>query len=98
MADTFSDFLSEHRDEHQTAFNRWCLVLGDLLQVIGAGLATRGHRRKGGTVAAVGYGVVILGHVRERNLPRSFETARLHPMWTIRADAAVARDLLTKRR
>ena len=98
MTDSFSEFLSEHRGEHRTSFNRGCLVVGNALQIAGLCLSLRGGWRKGGTLAAVGYGVVIAGHLREGNLPRAFETARMHPVWTLRADAAIARDMLANRR
>jgi hypothetical protein len=41
MADSFSEFLADHRAEHRSAFNRWCLTVGDGLQVIGALSAMR---------------------------------------------------------
>ena len=96
MADSFSEFLAEHRGEHRTAFNRWCLIAGDSLQVAGALAAVRGHWKSGGVMVAAGFGAVMAGHVRDRNLPTSFQTARRHPMWNIRGDIAIARDVLTR--
>jgi hypothetical protein len=71
MTDSFAEFLAEHRAEHRSAFNRWCLAVGD--------------------------GVVTARHVVDGNLPKSIETTRLHPLWNIRGDIAIARDLLTHR-
>jgi hypothetical protein len=97
MADSFSEFLAEHRAEHRSAFNRWCLTLGDGLQVIGALSAMRGRWRRGGLMLVVGLGVVTAGHLRDGNFPKSIETTRLHPIWNVRGDIAIARDLLTHR-
>jgi hypothetical protein len=35
MTEGYSEFLAEHRAEHGSAFNRWCLVVGDFLQISG---------------------------------------------------------------
>ena len=43
VADTFSEFLDDHRAEHRSAFNRWCLVAGDSLQIIGLLSVLRGR-------------------------------------------------------
>jgi hypothetical protein len=48
-------------------------------------------------MVVVGLGVVTAGHVRDGNFPKSVETTRLHPLWNIRGDIAIAQDLLTHR-
>jgi hypothetical protein len=95
MVDSFPEFLAEHRGEHRTTFNRWYLIAGDTLQLTGVIAAIRRHWRRGGVMVAAGYAVVIAGHIRDGNLPKSFQTARLHPLWTIRGDMAIARDVVT---
>jgi hypothetical protein len=72
-------------------------LVGDVLQVIGALSVLRGHWRGGGLTVAVGLGVATAGHVRDGNVTKSFETARLHPLWNVRGDIAIVRDLLAHR-
>jgi len=35
--------------------------------------------------------------VRDGNVAKSLETVRLHPLWNIRGDIAIARDMLARR-
>ena len=97
MAETYSEFLAEHRAEHRSAFNRWTLVVGDAMQLLGALALLARRRRFGLTMLTLGLGVTAAGHVRDGNLPKSLETARTHPIWNIRGDLAIARDALTGR-
>jgi hypothetical protein len=97
VADAFSEFLDDHRAEHHSAFNRWCLVAGDSLQIIGLLSVLRGHWRGGALLAAVGLSVATTGHLRDGNVAKSLETARLHPLWNIRGDIAIARGMLARR-
>jgi hypothetical protein len=94
MKDGFSDFLAEHRVEHRSALNRWCLVVGDSLQIVGALTGLRGRWKVGVTMTVAGLAVAVMGHVRDGNVPKSLETARRHPLWTLRGDLAIARDML----
>lgn len=96
MADSYSEFLADHRAEHRGAFNRRCLLVGDTLQAIGALVFLRGHWRAGGLTVAVGLGVVTAGHLRDGNVPKSLETTRLHPLWNVRGDIAIARDVVAE--
>ena len=48
-------------------------------------------------LTAVGLGVATTGHVRDGNVAKSLETVRLHPLWNIRGDFAIARDMLARR-
>ena len=95
--ESYDEFLAAHRAEHRSAFNRWCLILGDSLQLIGVLLALRGRWKSGGLTALLGLGVATSGHVRDGNVPKSLETARVHPIWNIRADIAIAGDQLRGR-
>jgi hypothetical protein len=97
VTDGFSEFLSDHRAEHRSAFNRWCLVAGDSLQLIGLLSVLRGRWRRGALLAAVGLGVATAGHARDGNVGKSLETVRLHPLWNVRGDFAIARDMLGRR-
>jgi hypothetical protein len=98
VADAFSEFLDDHRAEHRSAFNQWCLVFGDSLQIIGVLSVLRGRWRGGALLTAVGLGIATTGHVRDGNVAKSLETVRLHPLWNIRGDIAIARDILARRR
>jgi hypothetical protein len=97
VVDTFSEFLEDHRAEHRSAFNRWCLVVGDSLQLIGLLSVLRAHWRGGALLTAVGLSVAATGHMRDGNVAKSLETARLHPLWNIRGDIAIGMDMLARR-
>jgi hypothetical protein len=97
MTDGFSEFVAEHRAEHRSAFNRWCLIVGDALQVVGALAGIRGRWKVGLPMVAAGLAVATAGHVRDRNVEKSFEMVRRHPIWNLRGDLAIARDMLTSR-
>jgi hypothetical protein len=97
MAESFSDFLAEHKAEHRSSFNRSCLIVGDVLQVAGMLTAARGRWKRGAMTMAVGFGVVISGHIRDGNVPKSLETSRAHPLWNVRGDVAIARETLLGR-
>ncbi len=92
--DRIEDFLDEHLAEHQSAFNRWCVVLGDTLEILGLAAMITGHRRRGAAILATGYALVIGGHIPERNVGRAFQMASAHPIWTVRGDLLVAKELL----
>jgi hypothetical protein len=48
-------------------------------------------------MVGVGLGVNAAGHVHDGNFPKALETSGLHPLWTVRGDLAIARDVLTHR-
>ena len=48
-------------------------------------------------MAAFGLGVATTGHAVDGNVGKSLETVRLHPLWNIRGDIAIARDMLARR-
>jgi hypothetical protein len=94
MTEGYSEFLAEHRAEHGSAFNRWCLVVGDFLQIAGVLAGVRGRWKPGLTMTAAGLAVVVAGHARDGNVPKSLDTARRHPIWNVRGDLAIAKDML----
>src|SRR6478735_3905623 len=69
MAETYSEFLAEHRAEHRSAFNRGTLVVGDAMQLLGAVSLLARRRRFGLTMLTLGLGITAAGHVRDGNLP-----------------------------
>jgi len=97
MNASFSEFLAEHRAEHRSTFNRWCLIVGDSLQIGGVLAGFRGRWKTGLTMTVAGLAVAVAGHARDGNVPKSLETARLHPVWNVRGDLAIAKDMLTSR-
>jgi len=95
VTDGFSEFLAEHRAEHRSAFNRWCLVVGDSLQIAGAFAGIRGRWKVGLPMVAAGLAVAMAGHIRDGNVAKSFDVVRRHPVWNLRGDLAIAREVLT---
>jgi hypothetical protein len=95
MRESYAEFLAGHKAEHRSIFNRWCLVAGDALQMVGVLAALRARWRPAAVVFTIGLGVAIAGHVRDGDVPKSFDTVQRHPLWNIRGDLAIARDLLT---
>ena len=95
MRESYAEFLADHKAEHRSAFNRWCLVAGDAIQLAGVVAALRARWRGAAVMFAIGVGVAIAGHVRDGNVPKSFDTLQRHPLWNIRGDLAIAKDVLT---
>jgi hypothetical protein len=96
MHQSYAEFLADHRAEHRSNFNRWCLVVGDVLQIAGVLAALRARWRRAAIVFAVGLGVATAGHVRDGNVPKSFDTVQRHPLRNLRGDLAIAKDVLTR--
>jgi hypothetical protein len=86
---SYDEFAAEHRAEHLNPFNRWCAVVENSLAIVGVVAMLSGRRKAG--LALVGSGSAIggLGHVVEGNLPRALHDLA-HPIWSVRADFAVA--------
>jgi hypothetical protein len=91
MGASYTEFAAQHRAEHLTPFNRWCAVIGNYLALPTAVAALLGRPKI--AAALFGLGTVILGagHVVEGNLARSLGDLARHPIWSVRADFAVAR-------
>ena len=96
MHQSYAEFLADHKAEHRSDFNRWCLVVGDALQIAGVLAAFRARwRRAAAIIVAIGLGVTTAGHLRDGNVPKSFDTVQRHPLWNLRGDLAIAKDVLT---
>ena len=96
MCESYAEFLADHRAEHRSAFNQWCLVAGDAIQIAGVVAALRARWRPAAVFLAIGFAVAVAGHVRDGNVPKSFDTAQRHPLWNIRGDLAIAKDVFTR--
>ena len=94
MIASYREFIAEHGAEHLHPFNRWCAAVGNPLSVVGPVLMLLGRRKSGAALAALGLAVVISGHVAEGNLPRNIRVFFRHPIWSLRADFAVARETI----
>jgi hypothetical protein len=91
------EFQAEHRAEHQSAFNRWCVAVGNPVIILGTAALVMRHWRSGAALAAAGAAVTAVGHVAEGNLPRALRDLARHPLWSVRADLDLARDVLVGR-
>lgn len=94
MVATYDEFAAGHRAQHLKPFNRWCAVVGNPLSVVGGASMLLGHRRSGAALAGSGLAILGAGHVAEGNLPRSLRDLARHPIWSVRADFALARDTI----
>ena len=94
MISSYREFLAEHGAEHLNPVNRWCAVVGNPLWVVGSVLMPLGRRRSGAALAASGLAIVIAGHVVEGNLLRNVRIFYRHPIWSLRADFAGARETI----
>src|SRR5947208_1352791 len=97
MFTSFDDFEAHHHDEHLTAFNRGCVVVGNALAILSV-VPLLSRRLKGATTAFLaGVAITGVGHAAEGNLlPATRDLAR-HPIWSVRADVALARDIVLRR-
>ena len=96
MPESYAEFLADHRAEHRSAFNRWCLVAGDAIQIAGVLAALRARWKPAAVLFAIGVGVAVAGHARDGNVPKSLDTVQRHPLWNMRGDLAIAKDMLTR--
>ena len=64
----YAQFLADHKAEHRSDFNRWCLVVGDALQIAGVIAALRARWSGAAMLFAIGLGVATAGHLREGNV------------------------------
>jgi hypothetical protein len=90
MVGSYEEFAAGHRTQHVTPFNRWCAVFGNSMVPIAAITALTGRPKAGGTVFALANTILIAGHIKEGNAPRSVRDLLQHPMWSVRADVALA--------
>jgi hypothetical protein len=91
MVASYSEFAAEHQAEHLTPFNRWCAVIGNYLTIPSAVAALLGRPKTAAALFGLAAVVLGAGHVVEGNFPRSIRDLARHPIWSVRADFAVAR-------
>jgi hypothetical protein len=91
MVATYGEFAAEHRAEHLKPFNRWCAVVENCLAGTGAVAMLLGRRKAGFALIGSGSAIGGVGHIVEGNLPRALRDTARHPIWSVRADFAVAR-------
>ena len=94
----YAQFLADHKAEHRSDFNRWCLVVGDAPQIAGVIAALRARWSGAAMLFAIGLGVATAGHLREGNVAKSFDTVQRHPLWNLRGDLEIAKDVLARHR
>jgi hypothetical protein len=90
MGVSYEEFAALHRTQHVTPFNRWCAVVGNSLVPVAAVTALTGRLKVGAIIFALANATVTAGHVFEGNLPRNVRDFVEHPIWSVRADVAVA--------
>jgi len=90
MGVSYEEFAAQHRTQHVTPFNRWCAVVGNSLVPVAVVTALTGRSKAGATIFALANATVVAGHIAEGNFPRSARDLIQHPIWSVRADVAVA--------
>jgi hypothetical protein len=91
MVASYQEFAAEHRGEHLTPINRWCAVIGNYSTVPAAVALVLGRPRVAAAIFGLGSTILAAGHLAEGNLPRSVSMLATHPIWSVRADFAVAK-------
>jgi hypothetical protein len=87
-------FAAQHRTQHLEPFNRLCAVVGNSLAPVAAVTALTAHRRAGATVFALANSTLFARHAVEGNIPCAVRDLFRHPLWSVRADVAVAGAML----
>jgi len=90
MVASYQEFAAEHRGEHLTPVNRWCAVVGNYSTIPSAIALLSGRPRAAAGIFALGNAILVAGHIAEGNLPRSARDLARHPIWSVRADFALA--------
>jgi len=90
MVASYQEFAAEHRGEHLTPVNRWCAVVGNYSTIPSAIALLSGRPRRAAGIFAFGTAILLAGHIAEGNLPRSVRDVARHPIWSTRADFALA--------
>lgn len=83
-------FVAEARAQHTSAFNRWSAVAGNYLNVIAIVAILFGRRRAAPASAAPSFVALTIGHVVVGNTTWSGRALVRDPIWTYRADFAIA--------
>jgi hypothetical protein len=90
VAASYEEFVAKHRDEHRSAFIRWATVIGNYSNIPTAIWLLAGRRRRAATSFAFGTAALVIGHSVEGNLARAGRDLARHPIWSVRADVALA--------
>lgn len=90
---SFEEFQAEHRADHQSAFNRWCAAVGNPVYLVGVAALLMRRWRTGAALFIGGTGLTAV----EGNLPSANRALARHPIWAVRADVILARDILVGR-
>jgi len=98
MGSSFDEFQAEHRGEHLTAFNRWCVAVDNAVIILSTVPLMSRRWRSGTTAILVGGAITAVGHIAEGNLPRDLRDLARHPIWSVRADVGLAREVIVGRR
>jgi hypothetical protein len=97
VADSFDDFRDAHHAEHQTAFNRGCVAVGNAVILLSTVPLLARRWRSSAAAFLAGTAITVVGHVAEGNLPRAARDLAQHPIWSVRADVGLARDVILRR-
>jgi hypothetical protein len=90
VAASFEEFAAEHRAEHASSFIQWSTVIGNYSNIPTAIALLLGRRRAALSIFLVGTAALVIGHIFEGNLVRAGRDLVRHPIWSVRADVAVA--------
>jgi hypothetical protein len=92
MVASYEEFATQHRADHLVPFNRWCAVVANYGVPVAALVAIFGRPKAGAVLFALANAALIAGHVVEGNLPRNAGYFVRYPIWSVRADVAVANE------
>jgi hypothetical protein len=90
MVASYGEFAAEHRTQHLTAFNRWCAVVGNSLVPVVIVAALTGRAKAAAAIFVLANATLVTGHIVEGNAPRATTDLLQHPIWSVRADVALA--------
>jgi hypothetical protein len=97
MVESYEEFAAQHRADHLNSFNRWCAVLSNLVLAPAAVVvALSGRPKTGAALVGAANAVMLTGHAVEGNLRRNVGYFVRHPIWSVRADVAVANDTIKR--
>lgn len=90
MFASYEDFAVEHRAEHLNPINRWCAVVENSSAIVAMVTLLSGRPKAALVLVGAGSALGGVGHAIEGNLPRALSDLAHHPIWSVRADLAVA--------
>jgi hypothetical protein len=92
VAASYGEFAAEHRAAHRSTFIRWTAVAGNYSNVPTAVALLLGRPRAAAAIFAAGTAALVVGHAVEGSLLRAGRDLARHPIWSVRADVAVANE------